>query len=402
MISVLQLLHRAHYIADCAYISYPVPHKKRVLLRWQQDRDSPQSSATQPAPPARPPAVSHPWVLPGSGEAATEPSSSREAADSRNSPLFDDFSDGDEFELPEGGRKGSYGGGRREDQRGSLSEEVGSGREEEEERGRVGEGLRTPPLVEDEDSRLSAPETPPSVPHPPNEESNLSSISDTSLVSDNERMDVEPCSPPPDSTLNFLQPPAVPADTSSTVERDSELEKSSEAVAEKTRDVVLEEESVSTAVAPEPVVSSPGAPESVVVGVAAGTGYRAESEGIREALMQPPSPARGKEERAVVESTERVEAAGDGQPELVEPLAEEKSEPATKEAAPEETREGGLERLPSAEALSWKRDSLASEEGGCGSEASSPDARTNTSPTAAPSKTPGKRKVRLVSNSHCP
>lgn len=372
-----------------------LPHKKRVLLKWQQDRDTLPSSATPPAAPAKPSPLSLTWGMPGHAEAATEPSSSREAGNSCNSPLFDDFSDGDEFELLEGGRKSSSGGERREDQRGRALEEVGSGREEEEEEQES--GPRTPPLVGDEDSRLSAPETPPSVTHPPNEESNLSSISDTSLISDNERMDVEPCSPPPDSKLNFPRPPAVPADTGSAVGTESELPNPSESVADQTGDVALEEEPVSAAGALEPVVPSPGAPDDVLVGVAACVGDKAEPEGIQEVPMELPSPARGKEkeEVAVAESSERVEGAADGRPELPEAPAEEKSQLVTREAAPEETREGGLERLASAEALSLKRDSLASEEGGCGSGASSPDARANTSPTAVPTKTPGKRKINL-------
>ena len=364
-----------------------------------------QSSDSQPVPPAKLPAASHTWSLPGHKESVVEPS--REAGSSCNSPLFDDFSDGDEFELPERGRKGSHGGEGREDQHGCVPEDVGNGSEGEE-RGGAREGPRTPPLVEEEGSRLSAPVSPPSPIRPSNEESNLSSISDTSLKSDDEGT---PCSPPLDSEPNSPRPPAVPIDTSSstgTVERESELQKPSEVVAEKPKDVVSEEEPILAAVTPEPRDSSPvierisqsaasllqsaqalaDAQDSVVTGRTAGVGDRVEPEGIQEVEMAVPSPARSRVEES--ESTERVEGSSGGQPELAEPLLE-KRELGMKEAAAEETRD---ERLGPGEALSWKRDSLLSEEGGCGSGASSPDARANTSPTLPPSKTPGKRKVR--------
>ena len=153
-----------------------VPHKKQVLLRWQNTGDG-TNKDLEPVPTSLEPAKDS---RKSSMSSETHEPPKEVLSSSCNSPLFDDFSDGEEFELsdPERERKYSCSDAR-------ASEEVKS------------EGVRggpcTPPELEEDDEVSSQEE----------EDSNLSSISDTSLLSDTAAVEKapspteDPTSPPP-------------------------------------------------------------------------------------------------------------------------------------------------------------------------------------------------------------
>ena len=144
-------------------------YKKRVLLRWQEsggtDHEAPPSSAEAP-----PPTTSSPQAAQDQGKSPAPPPSiepQEEAKDNARSggnvfDYFDDFSDGEEFELVGRERHGLD----------ELRAESGKTRE----------GPHTPPGEEEDKS----------VPHPPRLEkqnSSLSIISDTSLQSSDGEME---------------------------------------------------------------------------------------------------------------------------------------------------------------------------------------------------------------------
>lgn len=158
-------LEMSHSVCPCVAVSY----KKRVLLRWQEsggnDREAPPSSAEAP-----PPTISSPQAAQDQGESPAPPTfteTQEEAKDNTQSggnvfDYFDDFSDGEEFELVGRERHG-------------LDEPTAEG-------GKTREGPHTPPEEEEEKS----------VPHPPRLEkqnSSLSIISDTSLQSSDGEME---------------------------------------------------------------------------------------------------------------------------------------------------------------------------------------------------------------------
>ena len=159
-------LEMSHSVCPCVAVSY----KKRVLLRWQEsggnDREAPPSSAEAP-----PPTISSPQAAQDQGESPAPPTfteTQEEAKDNTQSggnvfDYFDDFSDGEEFELVGRERHG-------------LDEPTAEG-------GKTREGPHTPPGEEEEEK---------SVPHPPRLEkqnSSLSIISDTSLQSSDGEME---------------------------------------------------------------------------------------------------------------------------------------------------------------------------------------------------------------------
>ena len=159
-------LDMSHSVCPCVAVSY----KKRVLLRWQEsggnDHEPPPSSAEAP-----PPTISSPQAAQDQGESPAPPTSTEAQEEAKDNAqiggnvfdYFDDFSDGEEFELVGRERHG-------------LDEPTAEG-------GKTREGPHTPPGEEEEEK---------SVPHPPRLEkqnSSLSIISDTSLQSSDGEME---------------------------------------------------------------------------------------------------------------------------------------------------------------------------------------------------------------------
>ena len=146
-------------------------YKKRILLRWEE------SGGTDHEPPpasdeALPPTTSSPQTTQDQGKSPVPPTSTETQAEPKDDgkgggnvfDYFDDFSDGEEFELV--GR-----------------EKLGSD-EQKPESEKAREGPHTPPGEEEEEEK--------SVPHPPRlrkQNSSLSIISDTSLQSSDGEME---------------------------------------------------------------------------------------------------------------------------------------------------------------------------------------------------------------------
>lgn len=146
-------------------------YKKRILLRWEEsggtDHEPPPASDEAP-----PPTTSSPQATQDQGKSPAPPTSAETQAEAKDDgkgggnvfDYFDDFSDGEEFEL--------------------VGREKSGSDEQRPESEKAREGPHTPPGEEEEEDK--------SVPHPPRlrkQNSSLSIISDTSLQSSDGEME---------------------------------------------------------------------------------------------------------------------------------------------------------------------------------------------------------------------
>ena len=302
-------VHVLLYNVVSCFLYFTVSHKKSMLERWRAER--PENFApsvtpmpvdtTQPEP--RPLADAHP-------QGCTETAPEREVKTARagnTSALFEDFSDDDEeFESPAQESASAF------ILPSGVGALMGGEGEEEEEEGRRREGPRTPPLEEERGGQAAT------VSLRDDEDSNLSSISDTSLRSDSDET-ARPITPPLPSSHHSspLAPPpsSVPPPSMNVSDISSELDSShGDGTGSKTSVSALDSpssswlESSQTTASPKgdttissaslPTLSSP-APAGItgsashIVEPPSSVGSQSDDEAIQEVEMEPASPLPG-------------------------------------------------------------------------------------------------------------